>query len=268
MESFLKLQLLAIVQGLTEFLPVSSSGHLALLKHWLGVEGGEGPVLELLLHGGTLLAILAFYRERLLDLLAGLLRREKETWHYAAMVVLCCVPAGLLYLAAHDFLEQAFQSPRAIGAFLVLTSAILFSLKKLPDAPPGGTTEEGTAAPGWRQALGIGFAQAMAILPGVSRSGSTYTAARWLKVPGKEAFDFSFLVSVPLILGSILLKAKELHSMATQGENALSLACATLLAALVGYVALAALAKLHFRGKIWLFAPYCLALGLLALLLA
>ncbi len=265
MSSFLSLQILAILQGLTEFLPVSSSGHLALLKQGLGLEfSGEGPLLELLLHGGTLGAVLVFYRKRIVQLLLGLWRREKEAWRYAWLVFLCCVPAGLVYLAAHDFLEEAFQTPRVIGGLLLITGLILLSLKWLPSSPQG--TE---GAPRWKQALGIGLAQACAILPGISRSGSTYTAARWLKVSSQEAFDFSFLVSIPLILASILLKTKDLLALTTtSGESPAAFLVATLLSALVGYGALALLARLRFLGKIWIFAPYCLLLGLLTLLFA
>ncbi len=265
MSSFLSLQLLAILQGLTEFLPVSSSGHLALLKQGLGLEfSGEGPLLELLLHGGTLGAVLVFYRKRLGQLLLGLCRGEKAAWRYAGLVVLCCLPAGIVYLLAHDFLEEAFQAPRVIGGLLLLTGLVLLSLRWVPSSPH---RQEG--APTWKQALGIGLAQACAILPGLSRSGSTYTAARWLKVSSQEAFDFSFLVSIPLILASILLKAKDILTLTTtSGESPAAFLTATLLSALVGYGALALLAKLRFLGKIWIFAPYCLLLGTLTLLLA
>lgn len=260
MREFLSLQLLAILQGLTEFLPVSSSGHLALLRKLLDLDtGAKGPALEILLHGGTLAAVLIFYRRRILELAVGLVKRDRDAWKYCSLVVLACIPAGLLYLAAHDAVESAFDSTLAIGACLVATGLVLTSLK-LVDSTAG-------SRPSWLQALGIGIAQALAILPGVSRSGSTYTAARWLKVSPKEAFDFSFITSIPLILGSIILKARDLTHIASEGR-AFPLLVATILATAVGYAALKLLEKLRFLKMMWIFGPYCLVAGAAAILLA
>ena len=255
MREFLSLQLLAILQGLTEFLPVSSSGHLALLRKLLDLDtGAKGPALEILLHGGTLAAVLIFYRRRILELAVGLVKRDRDAWKYCSIVVLACIPAGLLYLAAHDAVESAFDSTLAIGVCLVATSL------KLVDSTAG-------SRPSWLQALGIGIAQALAILPGVSRSGSTYTAARWLKVSPKEAFDFSFITSIPLVLGSIILKARDLTHIASEGRT-FPLLVATILATAVGYAALKLLEKLRFLKMMWIFGPYCLVAGAAAILLA
>ena len=237
MREFLSLQLLAILQGLTEFLPVSSSGHLALLRKLLDLDtGAKGPALEILLHGGTLAAVIIFYRRRILELAVGLVKRDRDAWKYCSLVVLACIPAGLLYLAAHDAVESAFDSTAG-------------------------------SRPSWLQALGIGIAQALAILPGVSRSGSTYTAARWLKVSPKEAFDFSFITSIPLVLGSIILKARDLTHIASEGRT-FPLLVATILATAVGYAALKLLEKLRFLKMMWIFGPYCLVAGAAAILLA
>ena len=260
MSEFLQLQLLAILQGLTEFLPVSSSGHLALLQNHLTIgDMADGPLLEILLHGGTLIAVLWFYRKRILQLLQGLCRKDPDAWKYSLLIVIACIPAGIVYFLAHDAIESAFDSPKAIGAFLVVTGLALLSLrfKKGLDGD----------APTWKKALGIGIAQALAILPGISRSGSTYTAARWLNVSSKEAFDFSFLASVPLIGGAIILKFRHFSELTANG-NTPGLVVATILSAIVGYAALWGLSKLRFLGKFWVFGIYCLAIGVLALLFA
>lgn len=255
---FLKLQLLAIIQGLTEFLPVSSSGHLALLEGKLNLgKLAEGPLLEVLLHGGTLIAVLYFYRKRIIELVTGLIKKDADAWKYALMVALACVPAGVLYLLAHDQIESAFENPKVIAGLLMVTGLILLSLrwnKNLLGSKPS-----------WLQAFLIGVAQAFAILPGISRSGSTYTAARWLKVDSKEAFDFSFLASIPLILGAIVLKFRHFSEMSTDG-NLPGLIVATILSAVVGYAALEILAKIRLLGKFWLFGVYCLAVGALGLI--
>ena len=189
---FLKLQFLAIIQGLTEFLPVSSSGHLALFKSIFGLKepGAAGPVLEILLHAGTLISVVVFYRKRIWELLRGLLKRDRDAWHYALTILLSCIPAGLLYALAGDQLEAAFSNPKVICLLLMLTGLILLSLRWQPKRPTPGTS------PNFLQAFCIGIAQAFAMLPGVSRSGSTYTAGTWLGVGSGEAFDFSFLMSL------------------------------------------------------------------------
>lgn len=270
---FLRLQLLALLQGVAEFLPVSSSGHLALLKNALDLRGAEeGPLLEVLLHGGTLLAVLLFYRKRVAELLAGLLHRDHNAWIYAGKLLLACIPAGVLYFAAHDRLESAFESPRMIGGCLIGTGVFLLTLRYAEKRPEKVDLPPQTQPKCW-QALLIGLAQAVAILPGISRSGSTYTAARWLNVPAKEAFDFSFLTSIPLIGGAILLKLRHFGELWTPIDGAptfglSALLTATALAAVVGYAALALLKNWCAKGRLWIFGAYCLIAGFLALALA
>lgn len=263
MSEFFKLQLLAVVQGLTEFLPVSSSGHLALFGSWLGIKepgnGGNGPLLELLLHAGTLLAVLFFYRARLAKLLTGLIKRDKAEWRYASAVVISCVPAGLFYALAGDWVDSTFAQPAVIALLLLVTGAILLSLKWAPAAPAGKVTPF--------KAVIIGIAQAVAILPGISRSGSTYTAGRWLKISSSDAFDFSFIMSIPVIAGAILLKLKDFGELTGDGAG-FGLAVATAVAALFGYLALKLLSFIRIAGKFWYFGIYCLAMGCLALAVA
>lgn len=257
---FLKLQFLAIIQGLTEFLPVSSSGHLALFKNLFGLEepGAAGPVLEILLHAGTLISVIVFYRKRIWELLQGLAKRDKNAWRYALAILLSCIPAGLLYAIAGDQLEAAFSNPKVICALLMFTGCILLSLRWQPKRPAVG------AAPNFLQALLIGLAQAFAMLPGVSRSGSTYAAGTWLGVGSSEAFDFSFLMSLPVIGGAVLLKLRHFGDFTSDGQ-AVGLLVAMLLAAVVGYAALKLLARIRIAGKFWYFGIYCLAVGAIGL---
>ena len=257
---FLKLQFLAIIQGLTEFLPVSSSGHLALFKNLFGLEepGAAGPVLEILLHAGTLISVIVFYRKRIWELLQGLAKRDKNAWRYALAILLSCIPAGLLYAIAGDQLEAAFSNPKVICALLMFTGCILLSLRWQPKRPAVG------AAPNFLQALLIGLAQAFAMLPGVSRSGSTYAAGTWLGVGSSEAFDFSFLMSLPVIGGAVLLTLRQFGDFTSDGQ-AVGLLVAMLLAAVVGYAALKLLARIRIAGKFWYFGIYCLAVGAIGL---
>ena len=259
---FLKLQFLAIIQGLTEFLPVSSSGHLALFKSIFGLKepGAAGPVLEILLHAGTLISVVVFYRKRIWELLRGLLKRDRDAWRYALTILLSCIPAGLLYALAGDQLEAAFSNPKVICLLLMLTGLILLSLRWQPKRPTPGTS------PNFLQAFCIGIAQAFAMLPGVSRSGSTYTAGTWLGVGSGEAFDFSFLMSLPVIGGAVLLKLRHFSEF-TSGGQTFGLLVAMVLAAVVGYAALKLLSFLRIAGKFWWFGIYCLAVGAFGLVI-
>lgn len=264
MASFLKLQLLGVVQGLAEFLPVSSSGHLALLKNAFGLDsgGGNGPLLEVLLHLGTLIALLVFYRKRLVELACGVFRRDPESLRYCLAVAVSCLPAALLYFLAHDAIERCFGAPVVVSCLLLFTGFILLSLRKAPSAIAVGSRQ-----PGWLKAVMIGCAQAMAMLPGISRSGSTYCAARWLKVGSKDAFDFSFLMSIPVIAGAVVLKARHFRELSECGSP-VSLVCAAAVAGIVGYFALKALSLIRIAGRFWYFSFWCLAAGLVSLAIA
>ncbi len=258
MAEFLKLQFLGLIQGLTEFLPVSSSGHLSLLRCAFGIdETAGGPLLEILLHLGTLIAVIVFYRKRLIELTTGLLKRDKAAWQYSLAIVLSCIPAGLLYLFAHDAVERVFEYPAVVAALLLVTGVMLLTLRKAPT-----TLKE--QKPCWWHALLIGAAQAVALLPGISRSGSTYCAARWLKIDSKSAFDFSFLMSLPVVGGAVLLKARHFDEL-TKCGNPFSLLCAAIVAGVVGYFALKFLSIIRIAGKFWLFCYWCFAVGIISL---
>ena len=260
MLTFLKLQILAILQGLTEFLPVSSSGHLALARSWLGLEqpADAGPVLELLLHVGTLVAVVFYYRKRLAELLSGLARRDVASWRYAAAIVLSCIPAAFLYVLAHEQIDGAFGRPLVIGCLLMVNGLVMLSLRHAPKAGKPLNLP---------RALAMGVAQAVAILPGISRSGSTYACGRWCRTESKDAFDFAFLMSIPTIAGAVLLKLKDFGAVAQMGGGmAAGVLVATVLSAAVGLAALKLLSLLRVTGKLWLFGGYCLALGAVAVL--
>ncbi len=260
MHNFLKLQILAIIQGLTEFLPVSSSGHLALARSWLGLEqpAKAGPLLELLLHVGTLVAVVFYYRKRIAELLSGLVRRDASSWRYALAIILSCIPAGLLYFLANEQIESAFDRPLLIGCLLMVNGLVMLSLRYAP--------KQGKPL-NLPRALAMGVAQAVAILPGISRSGSTYTCGRWCRTESKDAFDFAFLMSIPTIAGAILLKVKDFGAVADMGGGMVAgVLVATVLSAVVGLAALKLLSLLRVTGRMWLFGTYCLALGAIAVL--
>ncbi|HXV37201.1 MAG TPA: undecaprenyl-diphosphate phosphatase, partial [Myxococcota bacterium] len=188
--------ILGLVQGLTEFLPVSSSGHLVVLQTLLGIEQ-SGILIEIVVHVATLASVLVFYRKRVGGLVAGALRGDSEALRYGLKLGVATVPAVVVVLIAGDFLDSLFESPAAAGVGFLITGAILWTTRRTLAA---ATRSE----PGWGAALLIGCAQAFAIAPGVSRSGTTVCAALALGIAPRAAAEFSFLMSVIAIVGAAL----------------------------------------------------------------
>ena len=203
--SELEAAVLGLIQGLTEFLPVSSSGHLVMTQALLGLDQ-KGVIFEVALHVATLASVLIFYRRRVAELAIGALRRQPEALRYAAKLALATVPAVLVVLAIGDFLEARFDSPATAWVCLLLTGAILWTTRR-------SATHAQDAEPGWRAALLIGCAQAFAILPGISRSGATVAVALALGVAPAAAAEFSFLMSVVAVGGAAVLKLPELTAL-------------------------------------------------------
>ncbi len=259
-----KAVLLGILQGLTEFLPVSSSGHLALAEAWLDVPGA-GVAFAVLLHAGTLLAIALVFREGIFDLVRGALAipgqlgRSPNRWtreaRFVALVAVATVPGGIVGLLLEDRIEAAFASPAVVGLLLLVTGGFLFASRRV---------RPGAADIGWLSALLIGCAQAFAILPGISRSGATITAAIFLGIARPKAAEFSFLAAIPLILGSLVLQLPEL-SEASREAGAFPLVAGFVASFLVGWASLLWLVRLVRRGGLHWFAPYCWVVGLAAL---
>ena len=253
MSDWLNVSLLSVLQGVAEFLPISSSGHLVLGKNLLGM-GDVGMRLDIFLHVGTLAAIFAFYFAVIRRIIVNL------EWSYAFKVVVSAIPAGIVGVLFKDELEAAFASPRMVGAALIFTGVVLTATRLLP---------RGEREVGFFQAIVMGIAQAVAILPGVSRSGMTLAAARASKVEAAKSAEFSFLMSAPPIAGAALLEvmkcAKEASEATAAAETSWGLTVyGAILAAVVGFVSLKLLLRSLKSNKFWLFGPYCVIAGLLA----
>lgn len=196
--------LLGLVQGLTEFFPVSSSGHLAMLQALMGGRESGGLLFEVGVHVATLVAIACFYRARILELLRGFFAREAATLEYVGKLAVGTLPAVVVGLGAKDFIEAQFSNPVVVGVALLVTGGIVMSTRwTAPRAE--------AAVPGWGAALLIGCAQAMAILPGISRSGSTVAMALVLGVAPLAAAEFAFLLGIIAIAGAAVLMLPDLQ---------------------------------------------------------
>lgn len=256
--------LLGLVQGLTEFLPVSSSGHLALLRSLLGFAPETGASLEIALHAGTLLSILAVFRRETGALLADLpllLRPGRYREHFATrpafragvLILVSMIPAGALGILFKDRIASLFDRPAVVGACLIATGLLLASLRYAP---------KGRLPVSFRSAILMGFAQACALLPGISRSGSTIAAGLWAGCDRAEAGRFAFLMAIPPIAGAALLEA--LSGLDGRIEI-LPLLLGLAVAFLSGTGALLLLLRFIRGGSLPWFAPYCIAAGLLAI---
>ena len=254
--SYIDAILLGIIQGLTEFLPVSSSGHLVLTQELLGVNE-PGVTFELLAHVGTLGAVLVYFRKTIGRLArsvwAGGAREDRELVLWVAVGT---IPAGLAGVLLEDFFEQAFSNPLLTSGMLLTTGLILLSTRLV---------KHGQHSVGWKSALAMGVGQAMAIMPGISRSGTTIAMGLWAKVEPSRAAEFSFLLAIPAIGGAVLLKADELAHLQTDqlGPYLVGTALAFVFGLLAVYAVLTAIR----RGKFDYFAYYCFAAGGLGLYL-
>jgi len=260
--------LLGVLQGLTEFLPVSSSGHLVLLQSWLGASfafADSAVAFDLVLHVATLIPVVWFYRRDVSTLLA----QPRANAGYIGLLVLATLPTAVIGLALKDTFESVFHTPRAVAIALLATGALLASTR-WTDRGARGSAQAPSREGGYRSitplaALAIGIAQGLAITPGISRSGSTIATALLLGIERSEAARFSFLLSIPAIAGAAVLVAKDGVSFSS-GQSS-SLAVGFLAAAGVGYIALRWLVQLVRSGRLYRFAFYVVPLAGLALLL-
>ncbi len=243
--------LLGIVQGLTEFLPVSSSGHLVMIQTLLGIDE-EGVAFEVTVHVATLLSVLLFYRKRIGGLIAGSLRGDSEALQYVGKLVVATLPAVLLVLVAGDFLERQFDSPHVVGICLLLTGVILWQSRRT-------LTSGGAPQPSWGAAVLIGCAQACAIMPGISRSGFTVATALALRVEPVAAAEFSFLMSIIAISGAAVRVAPEIIAGSTQ--SALPFVYGGFAATISGVAALWLFIRMMRRRRLFRYAYYTWGVG-------
>lgn len=247
--------LLGVVQGVAEFLPISSSGHLALIQNFASL-GETSLVEDVVLHTATLLAVVVFYRDSLLGLLLGILRDLPGARRYGLLLVAGNVPAAVVGLGFKSQIEQLFAQPLVVyGAFLV-TGWILFRCRA---ARSGVGHELEFSAVSTKAALVIGCAQAIAIVPGASRSGWTIATGLRFGLAPAEAARFSFLLALPAIGGATLLSLRDLD----QVESGLGpLALGFVASALVGYLCLGWLVRLTRQMSLHRFSWYLWAAGL------
>lgn len=249
--------LLGILQGFTEFLPVSSSGHLVIAQDLLGVKQ-QGILLEVMVHFGTLLSVLWVFWSDIFRIITRF-PREKQERHFAFMLLLGIIPTGLMGFFFRDFFMGLYESTLMTGVMLLVTGGILYTI---PHMKHGVKNEQTIGAV---NALIVSVAQGLAIIPGLSRSGSTITAALWCGMDRETAVRFSFLITIPVILGATLL---ELGEMRATGFIDLSsgIIYGTIAAFATGVFAIKLFVKLLRAGRFNFFAYYCWFAGTVTIL--
>ena len=255
MSEFLKIIPEALIQGLTEFLPVSSSGHLVLVDKLFG-HGGMTLMTGAVLHLGTLGAVIVYYWKQIVAFVRGLFRGTKESWHYFLCLSLSTVVTGVLGFLFASEAEEAFSSLQFVAFMWLITAVILF----LTDKQQEGARSVTVAA-----ALFIGLAQAAAIFPGISRSGITLAAALLLGLKRKEALQYIFFISIPAIAGGVLFSFRD--GMERSEDFVLPvLLFGAVVAGIVGYFSIKLLVAVTRKGRLRAFSLYLFILAFLILL--
>jgi undecaprenyl-diphosphatase len=249
--------LLGAIQGLTEFLPVSSSAHLALAPRFFAFPD-PGLTFDVALHLGTFLAVLLYYRDVWTKMLLGAARDPRgEEGRTLGLLVLATLPAVVVGLLFEKSAEEAFRDPRRIGACLIAFSAVMLWAQR------SGAQRTAWRGAGARSLILIGCAQALAVMPGVSRSGATISAALLLGVTAPEAAELSFLMATPIVAGAAVLKLRHLGAADINGSFLLGIA----VSAATGFAAVKAFIRFLPKGGLKPYAYYRVALGTAALLL-
>lgn len=249
---------LGLTQGATEFLPVSSSGHLVIVPELFGWPA-PGVAFDVLLHFGTLAGVIAYFWRDLADIVTGLLTREPSraaSRRLGVLIALATVPTGVIGLALNDLFERLFREVLFVGVFLLVTAVALTAAERLSTK----RAHEASSMRWWQVVL-IGAAQGAAIAPGISRSGATLATGLGLGLDREQAARFSFLLSVPAIGLAGIWAARELLAgsvaLPPLGPTALGFVCA----AASGYAAVAGLLAYVRRRALYPFAVYCALVG-------
>lgn len=268
--SILQFILLGILQGLTEFLPVSSSGHLVLLPallHW-NIPEDKAFVFNVLVQVATLLAVIIYFWKDLLVIfkavISGLLKLrpfEDSNARLGWFIILATIPAGLAGLLIKDAVEEAFSSPSLVAIFLLFTAGLLIISEKI------GKRQRDLSTMTWIDALVIGLGQALAIFPGISRSGATITAGMTRNFDRPSAARFSFIMSIPIMLAAGLLAMVDLLAVPDAARWLPEFIPGFIASAVTGYLAIKWLLKFLLTRSLYGFAIYCAALGMISLII-
>jgi len=256
--SWIEALILGIIQGLTEFLPVSSSGHLELGKAILGIEAEESLMFSIAVHGATVLSTIIVFRKEILELFAGLFKfKLNEETHYIAKIIVSMIPVGIVGVFLKDELKLLFDgNVILVGSMLLVTAALLAFTYYAKERDKKIT---------YKNAFVIGLAQALAVLPGISRSGATISTGLLLGNKRPEVAKFSFLMVLLPIIGENFLDITS-GEMAASSIGTTPLLVGSVAAFITGLLACTWMLRIVKRGKLIWFAVYCAIIGITAII--
>lgn len=271
--TLLKAIILAIVQGITEFLPISSSGHLAILQILFNVKEGN-VFFSQVLHFGTLLSILLVYHKQVINMiveffkmLGSLIKREKiELNHYqklALYIILATIPTVIIALFIEKYLDQLYMSSLIIGLCFIITAFMIYFI----DINIHGKNTMRITDDGVPKVLAIGAVQGVAALPGISRSGSTIFISHILGINKKDAVDFSFLLAIPAMLGGFILGLKDIFKEGSQVSFDINAIVGLIVSFITGVLAIRLIKVLIKKKKFHVFSYYLVVLGIICIVL-
>lgn len=283
--NFLQSLFLGIVQGLTEFLPVSSSGHLAIFQNIFHIDTGSSMLYDVLLHLATLLVVFIYFRKEIWQLIRTFFSMIGDLFHnfrarffpgkdkdeivlrriitsnyrkFVLLIIVSTIPTGIMGYLGKKLIADASETLLVPGICLMITAVLLFLSDRVTDnyKIPKDVS--------WREAVIIGIAQGFATLPGLSRSGTTISTCLFLKLDRKFAVKYSFILSIPAILGATLLELKDIGAEKITASVGVTYAVGMVAAAVVGYLCIRFMMKVVSHRKFRYFAYYCFAAGILA----
>lgn len=254
---FLKAVFLGLIEGITEFLPISSTGHVILVGDWISFESNDAKVFEVVIQLGAILAVCWLYREKIIGLLRGLVNGNEAERRFALCVIVAFLPAALLGALFISFIKSALFNPTVVATALIVGGFIILAVENRKTPPHIHDTKD----MGWRQALNIGLAQCVAMIPGTSRSGATIVGGMLSGLSRKTATEFSFFLAMPTMIGAASYDLFKHHHLLTRDDIG---------AIVVGFIAafvsalwvVSALVRFIANHSLRVFAWYRIALGL------
>lgn len=266
----IKYIIVALVQGVGEILPISSSGHMVIIQSILGLKTSD-LTFEIFLHFASLIAIIAFFYKKLWSMIKSfflyIFKKEtrideeiKHNFFLCLYIVIATIPAGIIGLFLEDFIGAHLSKMWIVGCFLLLTSAMLYIITKIP-------RERSIKEMNWLDALVIGLFQCIGVLPGVSRSGSCIVGGSSRKINQSDAAEFAFILAIPIMLGSAIFSVGDI-AVALENKNLIiPYIIAFIVTLVVTYVALKVFLKIVRKQKLTTFSIYCLIMGIVAIIL-
>jgi len=259
---FIQTLIFAIIQGITEWLPISSSGHLAIVQRYFKISDSAQVFLNIALHVGTMLVVIVTFRKDILDILKAFFKGNfnSEEGKLAIFIIVGSIPTAIIgfLLLYSDIINAIFSNMLIVGTGFLITGIFLYASKYTKNGKQLGLLDS----------LFIGVAQGIATLPGISRSGFTISTGLIRKVKREKVFKYSFLLSIPAVLGAMAATVIKERASIVAGNLDLSLMIfGAIVSFIIGYLSLQFLQRIFMKQKFHLFAFYCWAIGLLAIFL-